>query len=106
MSEAAAEPRREKKDKKLIAFRRACRYLGPYRKIVTISVISAFFVGLIFTTGLGAMLPILKVLINEDTVPAWVDRQISEHRLGVKLADDPTVVQIVSVKSGELASKA
>lgn len=97
MSEVVAEVR---KDKKLVAFRRACRYLGPYRKIVTISVISAFFVGLIFTTGLGAMLPILKVLINEDTVPAWVDRQISEKRLGVKLADDPTVVQVVSVSSG------
>jgi ABC-type multidrug transport system fused ATPase/permease subunit len=81
MSEVVAEVR---KDKKLVAFRRACRYLGPYRKIVTISVISAFFVGLIFTTGLGAMLPILKVLINDDTVPGWIDRQIAEKRLGVK----------------------
>jgi ABC-type multidrug transport system fused ATPase/permease subunit len=94
MSEVVAEVR---KDKKLLAFRRACGYLGPYRKIVTISVICAFFVGLIFTTGLGAMLPILKVLINDDTVPGWVDRQISEKRLDVKLADDPTAIQVVSV---------
>jgi subfamily B ATP-binding cassette protein MsbA len=105
MTEVVAEPRREKKDKKLIAFRRACRYLGPYRRIVTISIISAFFVGLIFTTGLGAMLPILKVLINEDTVPAWIDRQIAEKRLGVKLAEDPTVVQIVSIASDGLGAK-
>src|SRR4051812_4538166 len=94
MSEVVAEVR---KDKRLIAFRRACRYLGPYRKIVLISVISAFFVGLIFTTGLGAMLPILKVLINDDTVPGWIDRQIAEKRLGVKLAEDPAIVQIVSI---------
>jgi ABC-type multidrug transport system fused ATPase/permease subunit len=106
MSEVAAEPRREKKDKKLIAFRRACRYLGPYRKIVTISVISAFFVGLIFTTGLGAMLPILKVLVNEDTVQGWVDRQITEKRVGVKLAEDPTVVSIVSVAKDKVGASA
>jgi ABC-type multidrug transport system fused ATPase/permease subunit len=104
MNEVVAEPRREKKDKKLLAFRRACRYLGPYRKIVLISVISAFFVGLIFTTGLGAMLPILKVLINDDTVPGWIDRQIAETRLGVKLAEDPTIVQVVSVVPNEIGA--
>ncbi len=102
MSEVVAAVR---KDKKLVAFRRACRYLGPYRNIVTISVISAFFVGLIFTTGLGAMLPILKVLVNGDTVQGWVNRQLVEKRLDVSLLDDPSKVQIIRTKSDGLAAK-
>ena len=63
-----------KKRGKNVHFWRACRYLGPYRKIVTISAVSAFFMGLIYTGGLGAMLPILRVLVNGDTIQSWGDR--------------------------------
>ena len=70
-----------KKRGKNIHFWRACRYLGPYRKIVTISAVSAFFMGLIYTGGLGAMLPILRVLVNGDTMQSWSDHQIAEKRL-------------------------
>src|SRR6266487_6981706 len=72
---------------KNVYFRRALRYLYPYRRIVIISIASAFLVGLIFTSGLAAMLPILRVLLNGDTLQGWVDRQIVEQRLGVSLED-------------------
>ncbi len=70
-----------KKRGKNVHFWRACRYLGPYRRIVTISAVSAFFMGLIYTGGLGAMLPILRVLVNGDTIQSWSDHQIAEKRL-------------------------
>lgn len=57
-----------KKRGKNVHFWRACRFLGPYRRIVTISAVCAFLMGLIYTGGLGAMLPILRVLVNGDTV--------------------------------------
>src|SRR5438270_5968286 len=80
---------------KNVHFWRACRYLGPYRKIVTISAVSAFFMGLIYTGGLGAMLPILRVLVNGDTIQSWTDRQIAENRLGARflVAERPVDAQ-------------
>src|SRR5205814_2377555 len=60
-------------------FWRACRYLAPYRRIVAISILCAFAVGFITTLGLGAMLPLLRVLIRGQTVQAWLDQQITPH---------------------------
>jgi subfamily B ATP-binding cassette protein MsbA len=37
--------------------------------------------GLIYTGGLGAVLPILRVLVNGDTVQSWTDHQVAEKRL-------------------------
>jgi len=81
--------RRAKKQNKY--FWRALRYLLPYRWMVATSIVAAFFVGLAMTGGLGVMLPIIRVLINGDTVPAWIDRLIVDRRMGVTLADDPTL---------------
>src|SRR3954465_12933103 len=67
----------QRKRRKNTEFWRACRYLGPYRRMVAISIACAFGVGVITTTGLGAMLPILRVLLNGDTIQSSVDRQIS-----------------------------
>jgi hypothetical protein len=52
------------------------RYLAPYRRIVLVSIVCAFGVGVITTTGLGAMLPILRVLLNDETILQAVDKQI------------------------------
>src|SRR6185369_17581581 len=79
-----------KKRKKNVHFWRACRYLGPYRRIVSVSIVSAFFMALIYTGGLGAMLPILRVLVNGDTIADWADQQIAEKRLDVTLVQQPS----------------
>jgi ATP-binding cassette, subfamily B, bacterial MsbA len=81
---------KHRRDKKNNAnFVRAVRYLRPYRGMVIISIVCAFFVGLTMVGGLGSMVPIIRVLINGDTIPGWVDRVILEHRLVVKVLDDP-----------------
>jgi ABC-type multidrug transport system fused ATPase/permease subunit len=98
------EPHR--KASKNAQFWRACRYLAPYRTIVIISIICAFFVGGAFTGGLLTVLPIIKVLINNDTIPNWVDRQIAEDRLGVTLTQDVREPRIIRVDTGGLAASA
>src|SRR5207253_6075515 len=57
----------------------------------------AFLVGLTFASGLGAILPILRILVNGDTTQGWVQRLAVEHRLGVKLAEDAGDVRVVSL---------
>lgn len=95
MSDLLPSNTRQKR-RKNAEFWRSCRYLYPYRRMVTISVIAALFVGLVFSSGLGAMLPILRVLVNEDTLKGWMDRQVIETKIGVRLADN-SLGQIIRV---------
>lgn len=73
------------------------KFLGPYRRMVAVSVVCALLVGVVFTSGLGAMLPIFKVLLEDQTVAHWMDQQIVEHRLGVKLAESADELVIAKV---------
>lgn len=77
----------EKKKKSKGDFWRACRYLGPHRRIVAISIVCAFVVGAAFTGGLGTVLPIMQVLVNGDTIENWVNRKIVEKRLEIMLLE-------------------
>ena len=76
-------PTRAPKRKRNADFWRAIRFLGPYRGIVAASIICALLVGIVFTGGLGAMLPIFKVLLDDQTIEQWVDRQVVEDRKSV-----------------------
>ncbi len=78
-------------------FFRACRYLGPHRRIVIISILCAFFVGAAFTGGLGTMLPVFKILLSGQTIQDWMNGRIVEHRLHLKLADDPNTVRVAQI---------
>ena len=84
-----------KKIKRKDSFWRACRYIGPHRRIFIISIFCALVVGVTFTSGLGTMLPIMQVLISGDSIPDWINRKIVEKRLDVRLADDPYPVRVV-----------
>lgn len=85
-------------------FWRACRYLWPHRRIVIISILCALAAGIFFTSGLSAMLPILRVLIYGERVQTWVDRQVAESRLGVALAESGQSVQVIKIKDAKLAA--
>ena len=81
------------------SFWRACRYMKPHTALVVISVLCALVVGGALTGSLGTMVPIIKVLSRDDSVQAWVNRQVIERRLGLRLGDNPQLVQIQKVDS-------
>ncbi len=95
---------KKKNRKSKAAFWRSCRYLGPHRKLVVISIVCAFVVGAAFTSGLGTMLPIMQVLIGGDTMQDYVNRKIVESRLDVRLAEDAEAVRLVKMDPGGAAS--
>jgi len=108
---AAAARAREKyrRDKKNNAhFFRAVKYLYPYRLLVGISIGAAIFVGMAMAGGLTPILPIVRVLLEHDTVPAWVDRNIVDRRLDIQLNEVPTLpnLEIVSLGSKSPALQA
>jgi subfamily B ATP-binding cassette protein MsbA len=96
--------KREMKKKNMAEFKRSVRFLYPYKYLIILSFVSAFFVGIAMIGGLTSMLPILRLLINGDTIPNWANRTIVETRLGVTLADDPQDLRLVKVKPGEAAA--
>ena len=89
-------------------FWRACRFLYPYRWIVATSILCALFVGAAFTGGIGTMLPIMRVLIEGDTIQTWMDREIAERRLGADFADSTqgTYLRINRVKPDGVGARA
>ena len=83
-----------KRDKRNPFFWRAARYLAPYKRIVVLSILAAFFAGGVFAGGLTAVLPVLQTLLNGDTPQTWADRMVAEKRWDIDLADDPTTLRL------------
>lgn len=77
---------------KLGPFFRALRFVYPYRRRLVVSVVCAVLVGTSGTVGLSMLLPILQVLLAEDTIPRFVDRSLAERRLGATLASETVLV--------------
>jgi ATP-binding cassette, subfamily B, bacterial MsbA len=103
ISEAEAKAREKyRRDKKNNAhFFRAVKYLYPYRTLVGVSVVAAIFVGMAMAGGLTPILPIVRVLLEHDTVPAWVDRNIVDRRLDIQLNEVPTLPNLQIVGMGD-----
>src|SRR5687768_13041637 len=102
----AATAEKPRKSKETREFFRACRFLLPYRRMVITSILAALFVGGVTTVGLSAMVPVLRVLLNDDTLQGWADRQVVEKRLGVRLSEERGEEQILRTDPDGVAAKA
>src|SRR4051794_13938644 len=94
---SSAENPGKKKKKRNTEFWRAVRFLGPYRRIVAIAMVCALITGGIMTAGIGAIYPILQVLIKGDSVQSWVQRRNAEKRLGVEFVEDKDLLRVARV---------
>lgn len=56
---------------------RALRFLGPYKRLVAVSILCALMMAGLATIGMSAILPILQVLINGQTVSGWMQQKIA-----------------------------
>lgn len=98
-------PPKSDRPRSLAPFRRGLRALWPYKRMVVTSIFCALFVGVFFAGGITAMLPIMRVLLNGDTLAGWAERQIAADRLHVGFNDDAAELRIVRVnKKGPAAS--
>ena len=103
-SEVSREQR--KKDKSTADFWRACRYLYPHRKIVAVSIGCALLFGLTSAGGMGALLPILRLLLNEDTLQNYTARLVVANRLGARVSDNPEEVTLLTIEKKSAAQHA
>lgn len=100
---AAAKP---PKSKSISDFWRAMRFVWPYRKTIGISVVCALFVGLAMSASLAALTPIMRVLLDNQTIQQWADATTVEKRLGIRLLEGGREVNVALVKPDEAAGAA
>lgn len=68
----------------MIHFRRIFRYIiSQHKKAIIVSIICALFVAILFTLSIGAMLPLMRVMIGEEGLHGWVNRAIIKNRSGI-----------------------
>jgi ABC-type multidrug transport system fused ATPase/permease subunit len=64
-------------------FKRVFQYIWPqWHRLVTIGC-SALLIGILFSFSFATVLPLLKVMMGEEGLHGWVNREISESRYGL-----------------------
>ncbi len=64
------------------AFKRVFEYIWPqWHRLVTIGC-SALLIGILFSLSFATILPLLKVMMGEEGLHGWINREISESRYG------------------------
>jgi subfamily B ATP-binding cassette protein MsbA len=101
------------------AFKRVFQYIWPqWHRLVTIGC-SALLIGILFSLSFVTILPLLKVMMAEEGLHGWINREISESRYGIifrmpdsfELADPNNLemrfyLRVSAVKKKSLAEKA
>jgi ABC-type multidrug transport system fused ATPase/permease subunit len=71
------------------AFKRVFEYIWPqWHRLVTIGC-SALLIGMLFSVSFATILPLLKVMMGEEGLHGWINREICESRYGL-VFDLPT----------------
>ncbi len=100
-------------ERSLRQFRRAMRYLWPYRRLIITSFFCAMGLALAYSASMGAILPVLKLLIADEGPRTSAMRNIAERRLQLDLGvyrlgresyryrppDDSAIVRGVSART-------
>jgi len=65
------------------AFKRLFVYIWPQWHRISLIVVSAVVVGVLFAGSVGAVLPLIKIMMGEEGLHGWVDRKIIKDRYGL-----------------------
>ena len=83
------EPRRDRKrSRDNRDFWRATRALLPYRRTVLISVLCAVLTGAFTAGGLVTLVPLMNVLVKDNTVASFADQIVVERQFSAQLDRD------------------
>jgi subfamily B ATP-binding cassette protein MsbA len=75
-----------RKADKFLFLRRLWRYVRPQKRTLTLAIICIVIMAMSYSAGISSVLPILQVMLERESVPAWVNRSVAERRLDAKLA--------------------
>lgn len=65
------------------SLKRMFKYIWPqWHRLITV-VISAMLIGILFSLSFATVVPLLKVMMGEEDIRGWVDRNICDWRYGM-----------------------
>ena len=101
------------------AFRRVFGYIFPQWHLLVVILITALIIAVLFSLSLITIIPVLKVMMGQEGLHGWVDRQVCKMRYGLEFYVPDTVavateddipaihnLLITKVKDGGIADKA
>ncbi len=87
-------------------FRRSLRYLWPYRARLIVATICVIVIAMLWSGGIGLVLPGAKILLTDDGLHGWAHSELSNDHLGADLIEqepqgqleDPDIDRVLSIK--------
>lgn len=70
----------------MIFFRRIAKYVLPQWHRIIVVFFAAVMVGLLFAGSFAAVVPLLKVMMDQESIPGWINRQGCQWRYGMNFA--------------------
>ena len=84
MSKASESSDELKEDQWLRDFRRALGYVWPRKKLLVWCVLFIVLGAASYSAALGLILPVLKVMVDEEGLHGWAYRLMAEERTGLE----------------------
>jgi ABC-type multidrug transport system fused ATPase/permease subunit len=81
-----------------IHFLRVLRFARPYGRYLYPGLICIVVVALTYTMNIAALLPMVKIIADDQGMPSWVHQYIAEQRLGYLLVETDGRLQVVATR--------
>lgn len=86
-----------KKGASPVHFLRVLEFARPFRRTLAVAVACVVFVALTYSLNILALLPLIKVIADEQPIPTWLHQMAAQDRLDVRLPEtraDPAVLSV------------
>ncbi|RMF85850.1 MAG: ABC transporter ATP-binding protein [Planctomycetota bacterium] len=84
------------------AFWRMLRLVRPHRRAMTLGILLGMFVAMTYAASLAGILPVLKVIVEQENLRTWMTGQ-AEHLRGVEAWYGPWIAGVLADGIGTLA---
>lgn len=81
-----------------IHFLRILRFARPYFRFLYPGLFCIAVFAMTYSLNLVAMMPIIKLMSDEQSLPTWVDQTVTEKRLGFLLVESDGALRIVATR--------
>jgi len=96
------------------SFKRVFKYIWPQWPRIIVVVVSAIIVSSLVSVSFGTVIPLLKVMMGEEGIHAWIERKIAANRYGITFSvpegtsasEIPHGLVVSSIKKGSPAQRA
>ncbi|MBK8267942.1 MAG: ABC transporter ATP-binding protein [Planctomycetes bacterium] len=96
---SVSQGKRSKKGASPIEFLRILKFAKPWKNYLAVAVGCVVFVAATYSLNILALLPLIKVIGEEQSIPNWINQNVVENRLHVGLSEKKQRIKIRDIRS-------